>query len=233
MLSTSIPRVEKSTKRLVQLYNFGKYILRMRKHHGELTTIKYLKASQLALQKAISKDRIKSLRDLEPDLPLPRLTTSRLPRYIPLGDRRAILSGSSSVIRWWLTIFSVYRILSAPSSLKLATITAPFSGQPELLERASLELKVIASSFKKFAPEALAPGKIRLMETASPSFKTSWTGMIHDYLSLGVDGLDSSLKVILKASNSESLLRMVNTIEDLVRSTGLESVYKETSLENH
>ena len=100
LLSASIPRIEKSTNRLTQLYNFGKYILRMRKHHGELTTIKYLKACQLSIQKAISRDRIKSLRDLEPDLPLPRLTKSSLPRYIPLGDRRAILSGSPSVIRW-------------------------------------------------------------------------------------------------------------------------------------
>jgi hypothetical protein len=71
----------------------------MRKHHGVSTTVKYLKASQLAIQKAIAKDRIGSLRDLEPDLPLPRLSRSSLPRYIPLGDRRAILSGSGSVIR--------------------------------------------------------------------------------------------------------------------------------------
>jgi hypothetical protein len=99
LLVASIPRIEKSTNRLEQLYSFGKYILRMRKHHGELTTVKYLKAGQLAIQKCIAKDRIQSLRDLEPDLPLPRLTKSGLPRYIPLGDRRAILSGSPSVIR--------------------------------------------------------------------------------------------------------------------------------------
>lgn len=91
--------MEKSTNRLSQLISFGKYVLQMRKHHGVLTTVKYLKASQLAIQKAIAKDRIKSLRDIEADLPLPRLTSSGLPRFIPLGDRRAILSGSPSVIR--------------------------------------------------------------------------------------------------------------------------------------
>lgn len=173
LLSASIPRIEKSTNRLSQLYNFGKYVLRMRKHHGELTTIKYLKACQLSIQKAISGDRIKSLRDLEPDLPLPRLTKSSLPRYIPLGDRRAILSGSPSVIRWWLTLYSVYRIMQAPSKLKLETITQPFTGSQDLLERASLELKVVALSFKKFAPAELKPGKVKLLETASPAFKVS------------------------------------------------------------
>lgn len=88
------------SNRSIQAYNFGKYILRMRKHHGELFTVSYLKASQLAVQKQIGKDRIKSLRDLVPDLPLPRLTSSALPRFIPLKDRRAICSGSPSVIRW-------------------------------------------------------------------------------------------------------------------------------------
>jgi hypothetical protein len=71
----------------------------MNKHHGSMTVVKYLKACQLALQKAIAKDRITSLRDIDSTLPHPRLTRSGLPVYIPLGDRRAIRSGSVSVIR--------------------------------------------------------------------------------------------------------------------------------------
>lgn len=72
----------------------------MRKHHGATTTVKYLKSCHLAIVKCVSKDRINSLRDIEPDLPLPRLSTSRLPRFIPLSDRRAILSGNSFRIRY-------------------------------------------------------------------------------------------------------------------------------------
>lgn len=85
--------------RIAQLNMFSGYIRQMVKHHGAVYTVKYLKACQLAVQKRIAEDRIKSLRDLVPDLPLPRLSTSRLPRIIPLRDRRAICSGSSSVIR--------------------------------------------------------------------------------------------------------------------------------------
>jgi hypothetical protein len=87
----------KITKRLKLLVTFSKFLFKMTKHHGAGTTVKYLKASLLALQKAISKDRIQSLRDIEPDLPLPRLTTSRLPRIIPLADRRSIMSGNTFV----------------------------------------------------------------------------------------------------------------------------------------
>jgi len=71
----------------------------MVKNHGSLTTIKYLKASQLAIQKAIAKDKIKSLREIDPSLPHPRLTRTGLPVFIPLSDRRAIISGSTSIIR--------------------------------------------------------------------------------------------------------------------------------------
>jgi hypothetical protein len=72
----------------------------MKKHHGAMTTVKYLKTCQLALMKRISADRISSLREIDPDLPLPRLTRSSLPRIIPLSDRRAILAGNTFVTRY-------------------------------------------------------------------------------------------------------------------------------------
>jgi hypothetical protein len=101
LLAASAPGPVKFTSRLRQLMSFGGYILQMRKHHGATTTVKYLKASQLAIQKAVAKNGFKSLRDIEPDLPLPRLTAAGLPRYIPLRDRRLILSGKSPfVLRW-------------------------------------------------------------------------------------------------------------------------------------
>lgn len=99
LLSAAFPRLGKSTNRLIQLHNFGRYLLSMVKHRGATTTVIYLKACQLAVQKKIAKDKITSLRDLQPDLSLPRLSHSGLPRIIPLGDRRAICKGSAPVIR--------------------------------------------------------------------------------------------------------------------------------------
>jgi len=62
--------------------------------------IKYLKAAQLAIQKKISGSPFSSLRDIEPDLPLPRLSKSGLPEFIKLEDRAAIVRGSLTVIRY-------------------------------------------------------------------------------------------------------------------------------------
>jgi len=87
-------------KELRVLKGFALYLLQMKKHHGATYTVKYLKSSHLAVQKCISKDWISGPRALEPKLPLPRYTTSRLPRFIPLADRRAIKSGNNFKIRF-------------------------------------------------------------------------------------------------------------------------------------
>jgi hypothetical protein len=105
----------------------------MSKRHGITYTVKYLKACQLAVQKAIAGQPLSSLRELEPDLPLPRLTKSGLPRIIQLRDRSAILGGGYSVIRLWLSFFSIYRVIKAPFKTKLNTITDAFSGNPDYL----------------------------------------------------------------------------------------------------
>lgn len=86
--------------RLKQIHNFFNYILLLNRRHGGKVAVSYLKCSQLAIQKAIGRNKLRSLRELEPGLSLPRLTSSGLPRYIPLSDRRAILSGSKSIIRF-------------------------------------------------------------------------------------------------------------------------------------
>lgn len=71
---------------------------------------------------------MKSLREIEPDLPLPRLSRSGLPVIMGISDRRALLSGGVSVIRFWLSLFNLYRILSMPFKPKLNTITDPYTG---------------------------------------------------------------------------------------------------------
>lgn len=62
--------------------------------------IKFLKSCQLAIQKKIAGQPFLSLREIEPDLPLPRLSRSGLPYFIKLGDRSAIVRGSLTVIRF-------------------------------------------------------------------------------------------------------------------------------------
>lgn len=142
----------------VQLFHsFGKYLFVMSNRHGITYTVKYLKACQLAVQKSVAGQKLKSLRDLEPDLPLPRLTKSGLPVIIKLRDRSAIRSGASSVIRMWLTFFAIYRVIESPLNPKLSTITDPFKGNPdylrELIDRVPLGMRV----FEVFERRVKAP----------------------------------------------------------------------------
>jgi hypothetical protein len=147
----------------------------MRKHHGEVYTVKYLKSSQLALFKAIAGNPFKTLRELEPDLPLPRLTTSGLPRFIPLEDRRAILSGNSATIRFWGSLFALYRVIRIPGKLKLETITKPFSGDNFLLLRGIEQLSAFAASQSFRFDKGILSKEFGFLplETSSPSNRVS------------------------------------------------------------
>jgi hypothetical protein len=146
----------------------------MNRKHGGKYVVSYLKFSQLAIQKAIAGNKLSSLKEVEPSLNLPRLC-SGLPRYIPISDRRAIKSQSVSVIRFWLTLYSVYRVINIPGKIKLSTITDPFSGNNIQLSKVSLELKAIALSCKTMFDMKILksnPGLL-LLETASPTSKVS------------------------------------------------------------
>jgi len=92
-----------------------------------------LKASYVALQKALAGDKLTSLRSLEPTLPLPRLVNG-FPAIIGSKDRAALRAGTRSVIIFWSSLFSIYRVLKTPYKLKVSTITDPFSGSLDGLQ---------------------------------------------------------------------------------------------------
>lgn len=110
------------------LHNFAVYLVRMSENHGEVYTVKYLKACQLAIQKKVAGAPLRSLREVEPDLPFPRLSKSGLPTIIGTVDRASICNDSYRIIRLYLSIFSIYRIIKIPFTPKLNTITEPFKG---------------------------------------------------------------------------------------------------------
>lgn len=74
-----IHRNVKVTSKLKVFYQFGKYLVFLNKKHGSIFVAKYLKAALLAIQRRIAGSPVKSLREIEPDLPLPRLSSSGLP----------------------------------------------------------------------------------------------------------------------------------------------------------
>lgn len=124
-----------------RLRRFNKFLLlitKMYRFHGSLFVIKYLKACHMAIQKKLSSQPFRSLREIEPDYPFPRLING-LPNFIGTMDRSAIRAGHPGTIRLWLSILNVYRVLKGPYVLKLSTITDKWKGnQDEILSLTSV-----------------------------------------------------------------------------------------------
>lgn len=95
----TLKRGESISTTIRMYHNFGLHLMKISRHHGPVLTVKYLKACQLALQKKVAGTPFKSLRDLEPHLPLPRLSKSGLPTIIGTRHRYQISRGATVVVR--------------------------------------------------------------------------------------------------------------------------------------
>jgi hypothetical protein len=96
ILHLSFGRIGDLASRAKVTKNFLALVLKLNKNHGADFTIKWLKSCYVALQKALGDDRLSSLRDLEPGLPLPRLIHG-FPAVIGSKDRDLIRKGHTGV----------------------------------------------------------------------------------------------------------------------------------------
>jgi len=82
----------------------------------------YLKASSVLLQQAVGGQNDTNPRLLGAAV---SRTSSGLPRVIPALMRKRIMNRETRVIKLWLSLFNLYRIIECPHKLKLSTITDP------------------------------------------------------------------------------------------------------------
>ncbi|CEZ26298.1 RNA dependent RNA polymerase [Botrytis cinerea mitovirus 3] len=165
--------------------DFMTFVLKMKKNHGADFTIKWLKCCYVALQKSLGKDNLESLRDLEPNLPLPRLING-IPAIISSNDRKLIREMDSRIIIYWSSLFSLYRVLKCSYKLKISSITDPFKGSINEFNDI-IQGPVFSIFFDRLNgfPELvkksnLAPSKVRLLRSSSSSNNVSWHGIITD-----------------------------------------------------
>lgn len=201
-------------------YNFGRYIYILKRRHGTLYVVKYLKACSLALQRAVAGNPMSSLRDIEPDLPLPRLSSSGLPVMIGTRDRKAIMAGSRKVISKYLTLFGLYRIIDAPVKAKIGTITDPFTGDHSFLNEMDHWLwrnsSQLLHPFRKGWD--LKVRRIKLIVKSSPSNTLSWKGLTVDLIPLLSGPLRTAVYAYLKETGSLSFWgQMTSLYKDLER----------------
>jgi hypothetical protein len=185
LVCLSLGKASSVSSRVRSAYNFIDFILKMNKNHGSSYTVKWLKASHVALQKYVGGDKINSLRVIEPNVPLPRLING-CPAIINRQDRRLIREGHAGLTRYWLSLFGIYRILRIKGVSKLGTIYGPFTGSAEklvdLLAHSRKSGLIYFKRLEKF-PKVfkLAPMAFIFSHKASPSNKVAFTGILSDY----------------------------------------------------
>lgn len=79
----------------------------------------YLKGCSVLTQQYVGGMRIPNPRDVGPAV---SRTRGGLPRIIPAQQRLLIRKGDPEVIRLWLSLFNIYRVLNAKHKLKTDTI---------------------------------------------------------------------------------------------------------------
>jgi hypothetical protein len=166
----------------------------LHQNHGATFTIKWMKASYVAIQKELGQNGLKSLREINSDIPLPALA-GRLPRIIPVADRALIKSGNVTVIRFWSSLFNLYRIFKCPGELKLSTITAPFNGNSEGLSILEQQVNNVnpfrfLKIWKGLKEANLSPTKFEISRRASPSNSISAHGLLTDIYNMYNDRRD-------------------------------------------
>jgi len=57
-----------------------------------------------------------------------------LPAIIHKGDRKKIQNFHKPTIQFWLSVFSMYRVIETSYSIKLSPILDPFTGDPDGLK---------------------------------------------------------------------------------------------------
>lgn len=200
--------------------------MKLHKNHGATFTVKWLKSCTVALQKWLGKDYVRSLRELEPNLPLPRVING-CPAIINKADRSLMRQGNIRIIRFWHSLFSLYRVLQIPGKMKISTITDSFTGSQKFLDdlvSLSLLTPWSKSILKISKDHNLAPTTFHFSGKASPSNVNSSQGILSDiYLLLSHAEGDIVFTNILKyletisvVWNTQMFLQRLNDAKDII-----------------
>lgn len=113
-------KLESSWARAAAVFAFSVYALY--KTRGLSWVVKYLKGCQVLLMQSAVGQRLATTIGLNVFV---SRTNRGIPRIIPVVHRHGIRSGNTKILKFWVTLFSLYRVLEIPGKLKLSTITDP------------------------------------------------------------------------------------------------------------
>lgn len=109
---------------------FARFAVALTKSQGQKGLAMYLKAANLILIRSVSGKKLLNSRDGGMAV---AVSHGGLPRLIPASHRARIKGGDLSVIRLWLGLFTLYRVLVFRGKLRVDTILKPGVKIPEAL----------------------------------------------------------------------------------------------------
>lgn len=101
-------------------FQFAKRVVALQRHGSWTYVVRYLKACSVLLQQASNGQRITAVQEL--GVAVAR-TRRGLPRIVHPLSRKRIRGGSHWEVRFWLSLFGLYRVIDMPGKLKLETIS--------------------------------------------------------------------------------------------------------------
>lgn len=160
-------------------YNILKFLRGITKTQGIRGLSLFLKVNSVSLQQAASGHRLDDLTSLGPRIS--RSKGGKLPRLIPANSRLIILNrgpGYEIIVKYYLTLFNIYRVLNFQGKLKLSTITNPGkSFDLKYFERYIpnfINLFVKQSFLKKMQMMFIRGFKFKSILKSSPTSSSPW-----------------------------------------------------------
>lgn len=100
--------------------------------------------------------------------------------------------------------------MDIPGILKLGTITEPFTGDSNSLERVCSDLEFLSSKNKHRFPKGLVRKDVdyTFLETSSPTSQVSWLGMFTDPLAIARSGLGQTFLDYMDEMGYHKLLKL-------------------------
>nr|WAY16622.1 putative RNA-dependent RNA polymerase [Binucleate Rhizoctonia mitovirus 10] len=125
---------------------FLRHTYRLFKYNGAKGACLMLKVYAVTLQQSIGGHRVKDLTELKFRV---SRTNGGIPRVIPIELRKAIRAGDTGVIRFYLSLFNLYRMIEFKGDMRLASLSKTIiSPAKEGIEIVSLKFDLL-----RFVPQ--------------------------------------------------------------------------------
>jgi len=113
---------------VLAILHFSRDCIRLRRLSGSKGLALYLKACSVLLMKYCARQELKDLGPLKARV---SRTKSGIPRIVVPYYRECIRKNDRMVIRLWMTLFGLYRVIEFKGVFSLKTITSPFCGNDQ------------------------------------------------------------------------------------------------------